>query len=159
VQTLLKEVPSQGKVLFFQGIDNQALQAAYSMARVFIFPSLAEGFGWPIIEAQASGCPVLTSNAAPMNEIGGPAASYIPLLKLTEDAQAWALSSLVTLKSILALPEAQRTYLVEQGLTHAAKFNAEDAIEGYLKIYQQVQAYTLTEQILNNQSSIARKNV
>jgi|SRR5450830_792315 len=159
VQMLLKEVPAQGKVLFFQGIDNQALQAAYSMARVFIFPSLAEGFGWPIIEAQASGCPVLTSNAAPMSEIGGPAASYIPLLTFTEDAQAWALSSLATLKSILALPEAQRTYLVEQGLTHAAKFNAEDAIEGYLKIYQQVQAYSLTKQTLNNQSSIARKKV
>jgi glycosyltransferase involved in cell wall biosynthesis len=159
VQALLKEMPSQGKVLFFQSIDNQALQAAYSMARVFIFPSLAEGFGWPIIEAQASGCPVLTSNAAPMNEIGGPAARYIPLLKFTEDAQTWALSSLAHLKSILALLEAQRAYLVEQGLTHAAKFNAEDAIEGYLKIYQQVQAYTLTEQILNNQSSIARKNV
>jgi glycosyltransferase involved in cell wall biosynthesis len=129
------------------------------MARAFIFPSLAEGFGWPIIEAQASGCPVLTSDAAPMNEIGGPAASYLPVLKLTEDAKAWALSSLAPLKFILTLPEAQHAYLVEQGLTHAAKFNADDAIEGYLKIYQQVQAHSLTEQTLNNQSSIARKKV
>lgn len=159
VQMLLKDLPSQGNVLFFQGIDNQALQAAYSVARVFIFPSLAEGFGWPIIEAQASGCLVITSNAAPMNEIGGPAASYIPLLKFTEDAQTWALVSLATLKSILALSEAQRTCLVELGLTNAAKFNAKDAIEGYLKIYQQVQANSLTEQTLNNQSSIARKKI
>lgn len=159
VQALLKEVPSQGKVLFFQGIDNQALQAAYSMARVFIFPSLAEGFGWPIIEAQASGCPVLTSNAAPMNEIGGPAVSYIPLLTLAEDSQVWAQKSVATLKAIVALPLKQRENLVEQGITHAAKFNADDAIEGYLKIYQQVQTHSLTEQTLNNQSSIARKKI
>ena len=156
VQMLLKEVPSQGQVLFFQGIDNQALQAAYSIARVFIFPSLAEGFGWPIIEAQASGCPVITSNAAPMNEIGGPAATYIPLLKFTDDAESWAQNGLAILKSILALPETQRSYLVEQGLSHAAKFNADDAIEGYLKTYQRVLSYSITEQNLNTQSSIAR---
>ena len=159
VQMLIKEVPSQGQVLFFQDIDNQALHAAYSMARVFVFPSLAEGFGWPIIEAQASGCPVITSNAAPMNEIGGPAASYIPLLKFTDDVESWALNSLQTLKSILALSEMQRTYLVGQGLTHAAKFNTEDAIEAYLKIYQRVQTDSRTEQNLNNKSSIARKNI
>jgi len=159
IQKLLNEVPSQGQVLFFQGIDNQALQAAYSISRVFIFPSLAEGFGWPIIEAQASGCPVITSNAAPMNEIGGPAATYIPLLKFTDDAESWALNSVVTLKSILALPETQRSYLVEQGLSHAAKFNADDAIEGYLKTYQHVQSYSLTEQNLNNKSSIVGKKI
>jgi len=150
VQALLKEVPANGQVLFFQGIDNKALQAAYSTARAFIFPSLAEGFGWPIVEAQASGCLVLTTDAAPMNEIGGPAATYIPLLKLTDDAQVWALQSAKVLKVMLNMPEMQRCALVEKGLAHVAKFNADDAIEGYLKTYQQVLSYTKTSQMLNN---------
>jgi len=157
VQALLKELPAQGQVLFFQGIDNQALQAAYSTARAFIFPSLAEGFGWPIIEAQASGCLVLTTDAAPMNEIGGPSASYIPLLRLTDDTDAWALKGSNALKLILNMPEMQRIELVEKGLAHAAKFNADDAIEGYLKTYQQVLSYTHTAKIMNNDTLTPRK--
>jgi len=157
VQALLKELPAQGQVLFFQGIDNQALQAAYSTAHAFIFPSLAEGFGWPIIEAQASGCLVLTTNAAPMNEIGGPSASYIPLLRLTDDPDAWALKGSNALKLILNTPDIQRIALVEKGLAHAAKFNADDAIEGYLKTYQQVLSYTHTAKIMNNDTLTPRK--
>jgi glycosyltransferase involved in cell wall biosynthesis len=144
-------------VLFFQGIDNQALQAAYSAAHAFIFPSLAEGFGWPIIEAQASGCLVLTTDAAPMNEIGGPATSYIPLLKLTDDPDAWALKGSEALKLILNTPEIQRIALVEKGLAHAAQFNADDAIEGYLKTYQQVLSYTHTTKVMNNDRLTPRK--
>ena len=157
VQALLKELPVQGQVLFFQGIDNQALQAAYSTAHAFIFPSLAEGFGWPIIEAQASGCLVLTTNAAPMNEIGGPSASYIPRLKLTDDPDAWALKGSNALKLMLNMPEMQRIALVEKGLAHVAQFNADDAIEGYLKTYQQVLSYTHTAKILNNDTLTPRK--
>lgn len=142
VQALLKQVPSNGKVLFFQGIDNHALQAAYSLARVFVFPSLAEGFGWPIIEAQACGCPVLTSDEAPMNEIGGVACSYIPVLKRTDDAQLWAKNASNTLIALLSLNEAARRTLVAQGLTHVQQFNAEYAIESYLKHYQQAMLTT-----------------
>lgn len=140
IQMLLKQVPPQGQVLFIQGIDNQALQAAYSLARVFIFPSLAEGFGWPIIEAQACGCPVLTSNEAPMNEIGGSAASYISVLKTSDDAQTWAINGAAKLKSLLAMPEKQRKKLINEGIENVARFNADDAIEGYLNIYKQVLA-------------------
>ena len=157
VQALLKELPVQGQVLFFQGIDNQALQAAYSTAHAFIFPSLAEGFGWPIIEAQASGCLVLTTDAAPINEIGGPSASYIPRLKLTDDPDAWALKGSNALKLMLNMPEMQRIALVEKGLAHVAQFNADDAIEGYLKTYQQVLSYTHTAKILNNDTLTPRK--
>ena len=142
VQALLKQVPSNGKVLFFQGIDNHALQAAYSLARAFVFPSLAEGFGWPIIEAQACGCPVLTSDAAPMNEIGGVACSYIPVLKRTDDAELWAKNASNTLIALLSLNEAARSRLVAQGLTHVQQFNAECAIESYLKHYQQAMLTT-----------------
>jgi len=58
-------------------ISNEELQALYSGAVALLFPSLEEGFGWPLLEAQACGCPVITSNRPPMTEIAGTAAIYI----------------------------------------------------------------------------------
>jgi glycosyltransferase involved in cell wall biosynthesis len=159
IQMLIKQVPQQGQVLFIQGVDNKALQAAYSLARVFIFPSLAEGFGWPIIEAQACGCPVLTSDEAPMNEIGGSAASYIPVLKTSDDAKTWATNGAVKLKSLLAMPEKQRKKLVNAGIENVARFYAGDAIEGYLKVYRHVLAIPLAAGDLNIKPLLTRKKV
>jgi glycosyltransferase involved in cell wall biosynthesis len=65
------------KIIELVDVDNENLRALYSSATALVFPSLYEGFGWPIIEAQACGCPVFTSNRPPMNEVGGEAAIYI----------------------------------------------------------------------------------
>ena len=53
------------------------LRALYSKASALLFTSLVEGFGWPIIEAQACGCPVITSNREPMKSIGGKDAALL----------------------------------------------------------------------------------
>src|SRR5205814_10035727 len=53
---------------------SELLEALYNRAHALLFPSRFEGFGWPIAEAQACGCPVLTSKAAPMSEVAGEAA-------------------------------------------------------------------------------------
>ncbi len=50
------------------------LEALYSTAMALLYPSRFEGFGWPIIEAQACGCPVICADREPMSEIGGEAA-------------------------------------------------------------------------------------
>ena len=52
------------------------LEGLYSLAEGLLFPSWAEGFGWPLAEAQACGCAVFTSNRPPMTEVGGEAAVY-----------------------------------------------------------------------------------
>jgi glycosyltransferase involved in cell wall biosynthesis len=57
--------------------SNEDLRALYTGATALLFPSLYEGFGWPLIEAQSCGCPVITSNRPPMTEVAGPAALYI----------------------------------------------------------------------------------
>jgi len=67
-----------GKVHVLRDVPHDHLRALYCGATAMLFPSLQEGFGWPIIEAQACGCPVFTSNLAPMNEIGSEAAVYVP---------------------------------------------------------------------------------
>jgi glycosyltransferase involved in cell wall biosynthesis len=57
--------------------SNEQIAALYSGALAFLFPSLEEGFGWPILEAQACGCLVITSNRAPMTEVAGAGAILI----------------------------------------------------------------------------------
>jgi glycosyltransferase involved in cell wall biosynthesis len=138
LQSALDEVPVQGLVLFLRGLDNKALQAAYSISRAFLFPSLAEGFGWPIIEAQACGCPVITTDEPPMNEIGGPVARYLPRLKVDDDVQVWAKHGASVLLDLLSLDESSRTDVAKNAVAWAARFDADTAIEGYLRVYQQV---------------------
>jgi len=57
--------------------SDEELRALYSGAAALLFPSLYEGFGWPLIEAQSCGCPVITSNRPPMTEVAGDSALYI----------------------------------------------------------------------------------
>lgn len=63
-----------GKVLFITDVSTQELCALYTLAEALVYPSFKEGFGWPILEAQACGCPVVTSDRAPMNRLAGPSA-------------------------------------------------------------------------------------
>lgn len=57
--------------------SDEELRTLYSGAAALLFPSLYEGFGWPLIEAQSCGCPVITSNRPPMTEVAGDSALYI----------------------------------------------------------------------------------
>src|SRR6185295_19803411 len=56
-------------VVHLTSVDDQELACLYSGARGLLYPSLYEGFGLPILEAMASGCPVLTSNCTAMPEV------------------------------------------------------------------------------------------
>jgi glycosyltransferase involved in cell wall biosynthesis len=67
----------QDRVIEVVDPSNKELRALYSGAAALLFPSLYEGFGWPLIEAQSCGCPVITSNRPPMTEIAGSAALYV----------------------------------------------------------------------------------
>jgi glycosyltransferase involved in cell wall biosynthesis len=58
-------------------VSNEELQALYGNALALLFPSHEEGFGLPIIEAQASGCPVITTRRPPMSEVAGEGAIFV----------------------------------------------------------------------------------
>jgi len=151
LQAALNEVPSQGQVLFFYGLDNSVLHATYSLSRAFLFPSHAEGFGWPIIEAQACGCPVITTDEPPMNEVGGPVAKYLPRLLVEDDVQIWAKHGANVLIELLNLDESARANSLAKGLAWVEHFNADSAIEGYLRIYQQIVELQINSNGNNNE--------
>jgi glycosyltransferase involved in cell wall biosynthesis len=138
VARMIRRIPATGQVAFFQNLDNPTLQAAYSYARVFLFPSFAEGFGWPLIEAQACGCPVITTDEAPMNEVAGEAARYIPRLSPTADLDAWAAHGARVLRELLALRPAERLEVVQRGYGWVKQFDSATAIARYLEIYQRI---------------------
>lgn len=133
---VLAEVPPQGQVKFIKGLSNEALQAAYSRARALLFPSLYEGFGWPIIEAQACGCPVVTTAEPPMNEVGGPDSLYLPRLRAGDDPHAWAGQGADLLDRLLAEPEAERARRTQACIAWSRQFAADIAIDKYLDVYR-----------------------
>ncbi len=67
-----------GDVQFVGYVPEDELPLWYNAARLFVFPSLYEGFGLPVLEAMACGTPVITSNAASLPEVGGQAAVLVP---------------------------------------------------------------------------------
>jgi glycosyltransferase involved in cell wall biosynthesis len=73
---LLIESRIEDRVVLLPGISDEALRVAYAGAAAFIFPSLAEGFGLPVIEAMGCGCPVIASDIAVFREVAGDAALF-----------------------------------------------------------------------------------
>ncbi len=134
----LARLPVAGEVRFFQGLVPDLLEALYSHAQLLLFPSLAEGFGWPVLEAMACGCPVLTTDGAPMTEVGGNVASYLPRLALGADIAAWAGQGARTIADLLGREPLARAHAAQAARARAATFSAEAAIEGYLSIYRRV---------------------
>ena len=138
VQAQMAKIGAKGRVHFFRGLENAQMQALYSAARGFLFPSLAEGFGWPLIEAQACGCPVVTTDAPPMNEVAGEAALLVPRRQPGEPMDDWAIHGAVALGRLQDEPDERRRQRVEQGLRWAGGFDAGRSIDQYLAIYGKV---------------------
>ena len=138
LQPFLDAVPASGSVRFVRGIDNAVLEALYSVAGTLLFPSLAEGFGWPIAEGLACGCPVITTGEAPMNEVGGPHAHYLPRLASRDDLPAWAEQGAALLCEVLDRPDVEREQARASGMAWTRRFDTGSAIERYLEIYAAV---------------------
>ena len=114
----------QSSVIHFDSVGNEDLAALYSTARGLIFPSWEEGFGWPVAEAQACGCPVFTSNREPMTEVGGPAAVYFDPASPVEAATR-----------ILAARE-EEAALRARGLLRAERWRPRHMLDQYAILYR-----------------------
>lgn len=109
--------------------SNERLEALYNGALALLFPSRFEGFGWPLIEAQACACPVIASDREPMPEVSGGAAIFCD----ADDAEAFARAI-----ETLAREEARREDLIRRGLQNAARFSRPAMIGQFVSLYEKV---------------------
>lgn len=114
------------RVIELVGVTNEDLQALYSNALALLFPSLEEGFGWPILEAQACGCPVITTGRPPMTEVAGEAAIFID----PADPEAAARTIAAGLQN--------REQLIASGFRNQERFNEEKIVDQYCAYYAEI---------------------
>ncbi|SHH03810.1 glycosyltransferase family 4 protein [Flavobacterium defluvii] len=136
---LYKKSPYKEDIHFVTNLSDEHVNNAYSGAICLLFPSLDEGFGWPIIEAMASGCPVITTNKAPMNEVGGMAAFYIDKKPTNaEHWQQWKEDGAKTIEKVLKLNRFQHTETIERSFNQSQKFTAEYSLNAIEIIYKEI---------------------
>lgn len=130
------ESPYRNDIFLLPDIEDEFIGAAYSGSVVFLYPSLAEGFGWPIAEAMASGALVITTNEAPMTEVAGGAAFLIPRRPYDHSSlNLWAHESAVLLESVISLAEADREKRVRAGLANVMRFDAGMTLDKIEQVY------------------------
>jgi glycosyltransferase involved in cell wall biosynthesis len=112
-------------ILFLGYIDWQDKAYLYNLADVFVYPSFYEGFGFPPLEAMASGTPVITSFASSLPEVVGDAALIIDPYKIEE--LTLSLNKIFTSSPL-------RDDLIKKGLERVKQFSWEKSAKAYLKI-------------------------
>ncbi|GAB6391999.1 MAG: glycosyltransferase, family 1 [Treponematales bacterium] len=110
-------------------VSDRELQELYVNARIFAFPSLYEGFGFPILEAFASGCPVALSNSSCFPEIAGDAGMYFDPYNI-EDMRN-------IIEKVILDNELQKT-LIENGYKRLSLFSWEKSVKETFHVYSEV---------------------
>lgn len=110
-------------------VDEETLACLYSGARCFVYPSLYEGFGLPVLEAMACGTPVICSNAASLPEVAGEAAILVPPQDL--DGFTKAIDLLWNDCDL-------RMHKVQDGYRHSKSFSWAKAARRTLNLFKQI---------------------
>jgi len=129
-EEMMAEVERQGlngRVRFIGFVDDADLPALYSGAALFVFPSLYEGFGIPLLEAMACGAPVLASDVSSLPEVGAGTAVLLP----PHDPSQWTHH----MARLLADPE-QQASMRQAGYQQVQRFSWQKAAQQLLTIYQ-----------------------
>jgi glycosyltransferase involved in cell wall biosynthesis len=131
IYTLTQELALTDAVIFLGGVDLESLHWLYNACRIYVNPSLYEGFGLPVLEALACSAPSLVADTSSLPEVAGTAAQLVP----PTDIEAWA-------EAIMALwhDDAARAELARRGPIQAAHFSWARAAAETLAIYRRVAA-------------------
>jgi glycosyltransferase involved in cell wall biosynthesis len=113
------------QVHLLQRIDDQLLACLYNRAQAFVYPSLFEGFGIPLLEAMACGCPVVASRIPTTVEVAGEHPFYFEPTDIDELLEALD----------AALAEGQHPERVESGIRKAQQYSWDDAAKKTLDVY------------------------
>lgn len=128
VNKFLEENGLRTRVHFTDNVENSELPAVYQLAKLFIFPSIFEGFGIPIIEALCSRVPVITTKGGCFSEAGGPASVYIDPENSIEMAEKI---------NYLLNNEAKRTEMARSGFEYARRFHPSEVARHLIDLYNQ----------------------
>jgi len=128
VQSLINKLGLQDKVIYRESFFPEEVAKYYCAADAHAFPSLAEGFGLPIIEAMACGCPVITANYGAMKEVAGDGAYLIDPEDVNE--------LVATIEKTISLNENSKQEVVERGLKRAQQFTSENFTNKVVEIYK-----------------------
>jgi glycosyltransferase involved in cell wall biosynthesis len=119
----------RGEIIVTGCIPDEAIRTLYHQAACLVYPSLYEGFGLPVLEAMACGCPVITSNVSSLPEVAGEAALLIDPYRV--ETIATALVSLLTNPGL-----SQR--LIQKGFEQARRFTWEAAARKTIEVFEKV---------------------
>jgi glycosyltransferase involved in cell wall biosynthesis len=123
---LVRNSPYASDIKIIEFVPQEDLNPLYSGAELFVFPSLNEGFGLPVVESFASGTPVITSNTTSLPEVAGDAAVIVDPYKPQEIADA--------MQRILSNHELYMA-LVKQGLERAVQFTWQKTTDETTDLY------------------------
>ena len=121
--------PFKNRIHFVGFTPDEIVADMYNVAEAFVYPSFYEGFGLPILEAQACGCPVITSNISSMPEVAGRGALLVDPYNVEDISNA--ISNIV-------FDKISRNSLIEKGLNNSTKFSWEECANRTSQIYQEV---------------------
>lgn len=129
LNTCLASSPIKERVLFTGHLSDDELRALYSSCKLFVYPSLYEGFGLPLLEAMACGAPVITSNVPSIVETVGDVARLVSPNDVHDIAQG--------IKRLIENAE-ERERRSTAGIQHAQKFSWQRAATATLEVYERV---------------------
>lgn len=122
---LIKNLDLSHRIVSVVSPDHDLLEAIFNKASFFIFPSFSEGFGWPLIEAQACGTPVIASNLMPMPEVGADGAFYASPYDPKEFAEI-----------VLKENDISKNAVIKKGFDNIERYNFDNMINNYLKFFK-----------------------
>jgi glycosyltransferase involved in cell wall biosynthesis len=129
VQKFIHEKGLEDRVRFVSQVVAADLPAIYQKSKVAVFPSRYEGFGLPVVEALASGVPVITTRSSSLPEAAGPGAYYAD----PDDPRSIAEG----IVKVLGSPEYARQ-LIDEGHRHVLRFNPQDTARQLMAVYEEV---------------------
>lgn len=138
VYATVHELGLQEEVIFTGYVPDADLPALYSAAELFVYPSLCEGLGRPVLEAMACGTPALASNTSAFPEVLGDAAVLVDPTKVEEIARG--------MRELLFHPEL-RAQFRGLGFERVRQFTWEEMARRILRVYEEVAVATLPAEI------------
>jgi glycosyltransferase involved in cell wall biosynthesis len=129
INEFLKLNPVGDRIIFRHNIESVDLPALYQSAKLFVYPSVVEGFGIPILEALYSGVPVITSTGSCFAETGGDAALYCDPYNVEQMSEC--------ISKVLNDAEIRKS-MIERGFVHAGKFDEVNVASNLMKVYRKL---------------------